>query len=473
MHASLVEMPASGAESPRPVAAERGTSAVEALATSLLVFIAPRWAGRKWVGVSIPKAAAVAILHLLCVPVWASVGAGAVFMWEGSGAPKMDGSLRWMAGVWNSLTLRAAGVVQGEIHDWHTLVLPDKIAAVGGTALCTALALGIGFFVLLPFAARPGANKACVRHVARAALLGTGAIQMWGLAVTGLFVTLYAGNLAQDEFAWLSPVFALVVVLLLWQLTALVRAVRVEYRRAGDFPQPHDPFCDNCGYNLTMAPAEGRCPECGRYVMESLGPDTRPGTPWERRVETGRLRAIARQVRMLIVCPRKLYFQTPTLAGQAAAQRWLIGSLVVIAFEAAWIVPGFYLGTSEREISWRTFWGAAAMGLIWAVMGLMMVGIETAGVAAFSRMRGHPVALATAAKVTAFASPLMVSWVILGGAQLLAAPHFQPLADAHHLTERTRQMLLAGSLGFAHIGGLLWYELTVYRGVRAVQFANK
>jgi hypothetical protein len=32
---------------------------------------------------------------------------------------------------------------------------------------------------------------------------------------------------------------------------------------------------------------------------------------------------------------------------------------------------------------------------------------------------------------------------------------------------------LAGSLAVAHIGGLLWYELTVYRGIRAVQYANR
>jgi hypothetical protein len=33
--------------------------------------------------------------------------------------------------------------------------------------------------------------------------------------------------------------------------------------------------------------------------------------------------------------------------------------------------------------------------------------------------------------------------------------------------------MLAISLAVAHIGGLIWYELVVYRGIRAIQFANK
>ena len=32
---------------------------------------------------------------------------------------------------------------------------------------------------------------------------------------------------------------------------------------------------------------DSRCPECGRPVIESLGPDVRPGTDWQRRRESG------------------------------------------------------------------------------------------------------------------------------------------------------------------------------------------
>jgi len=113
-----------------------------------------------------------------------------------------------------------------------------------------------------------------------------------------------------------------------------------------------------------------------------------------------------------------------------------------------------------------------AVGIVWAMLGLMMVGIETAGIATFSRMKGTPVTLGTAAKVTAYSVPLMLPWVLLGGTQLLvyrwwwAAYHL-------HVTLRTQQIALVGSLAVAHIGGLLWYEFTVYRGIRSVQFANR
>ena len=85
--------------------------------------------------------------------------------------------------------------------------------------------------------------------------------------------------------------------------------------------------------------------------------------------------------------------------------------------------------------------------------------------------------LAAAAKVTCYTSILMVTWVLLGGAQLVAYTYCstQPhdLFQLHHVSYRWTQIILGTSLAIAHVGGLLWYELTVYRGVRAIQYASK
>ena len=82
--------------------------------------------------------------------------------------------------------------------------------------------------------------------------------------------------------------------------------------------------------------------------------------------------------------------------------------------------------------------------------------------------------------MTAYSAILMVPWILLGGAQLVA---YTFVANMHqnpngiqyffHVGNRGEQVILAFSLSLAHIGGLLWYELTVYRGIRAIQYANK
>jgi hypothetical protein len=73
-----------------------------------------------------------------------------------------------------------------------------------------------------------------------------------------------------------------------WWLWGLLRGVGA---RRGRFHVEQPPLCEACGYNLTMTSTEARCPECGDPVINSLGPDARPGPIWERRREVGALKA--------------------------------------------------------------------------------------------------------------------------------------------------------------------------------------
>lgn len=134
---------------------------------------------------------------------------------------------------------------------------------------------------------------------------------------------------------------------------------------------------------------------------------------------------------------------------------------------------GFFLYRGDAPFTLDYVWSGLIVGIIWAILGLMMVGIETAGIAGFSKMKGHPVYLAAAAKVTAYSSPLMLLWILLGAAQLILTVYLFDHNFFRHYSIRIEQVYLAISLSVAHIGGLLWYELTVYRGVRSIQYANK
>ena len=88
----------------------------------------------------------------------------------------------------------------------------------------------------------------------------------------------------------------------LWGLWALVRALGAD---RGVVPMVRAPTCEGCGYRLTGMPMESRCPECGEPVVESLGPDARSGTIWERRAEVGRLQAWRRCFLGTFLRPRR------------------------------------------------------------------------------------------------------------------------------------------------------------------------
>jgi len=450
-------------------------------ASSLLMLFYPWGTGRLWLRASLVRAIGVALMNSALGLLWLFVVVACAERCLEAQSRVQVKSAGGVKITWHQASLQAAATtVKAKVAEqWMTSALTEKVASVMGGPVMWAGLLLLPFFVILPFGVRPGRNSACVRHVARTVLLGTGAVHVWGAAFALVFTWLGAtlprssgGMVAYDEM--ISPVMWIFTGLGFWTLAALVAVVRQEYRRAADLPQAHDPYCDDCGYILIAADAAGRCPECGRLVSDSLGPQARPPTPWEQRPSIFNWPVIRNQIVALVRRPRELFFSMPTLTGQRAAQRWLIGSMVVVALIASLIVPAIrWVITSE--LSGTTLSGALAMGLVWAVMALMMVGIETAGVAMFSRLKGHGVQLAAAAKVTAYSSSLMWPWVVLGGLQLLATVYwfYFNLTMVHKVSLRTEQVLLAGTIAAAHIGGLLHYELTVYRGVRAIQYANR
>ncbi len=453
-------------------------------ASTLFVYIFPRRCGKLWLDASLPRAGIIAALNAIGGLATLFLVLVAERLWNpwGSSSSILPTSIGWhrIRTVSRAIPFQIADF----IHD-----LPLLERAVGTIALLAmvVLALALPFFVLLPFAARPGPARPCVRHVARTVLLATGGLYLWGIALIAIFlrlaVTLRPNNGFDSEWERaITPVLLAGTTLGIWTLASLIAAIRLDYRTPADQPQPHDPWCDDCGYNLIAADPAGRCPECGRLVSDSLGSHTRLPTLWERNPKASNFPVIIQQLNLLVRHPRRLFLSMPTLNGQRAAQRWLLFSMLVIAAAALLIVPTIVV-TGGILWSAEVLSGSLAMAFIWALLATMMVGIETAGVATVSRMRanregpagnGRGVYLAAAAKVTCYSSILMVAWVFLGGTQLIFAVHYffneshMPVLSIH-----TQQILLASSLSIAHIGGLLWYEFTVYRGIRAVQFANK
>ena len=468
---------------PEP-ARRRPLSTLSAFVLALLLPVAPRRIGTLWLRVKPWRAALVGLVNMAALPFW---GLAFLVMWrfwdEGLTSFTSPGARGVMARAWAPLRTDLSLV-----FNRGTYATASAIAIYG---LLTVLAVALVFFVLLPFAARPGSNRACVAHVARAALLATAYVHLWMAALTGTIAVMILRHV-QPGSEWMPPVFAVICGLALLSVWSLIRAIRVDYRAPADLPPEKTPQCDECGYDLHMSDPAGRCPECGRPVAQSLDPVHRQPTAWERDPRVTGLALIRQQTREVIRRPRELFFGMPTMTGQPAAQRWLILWMTVVGGIVFWTVPAMtlllrfgkagrgsplWIRQAPEGIEWSStlvltvLIGGAAMAILWAIFGMMMVGVETAGVVAVAHFRKQSVPLASAAKVTCYAAPLMAMWSILGGLQILGLI-FAYQRGWLYLHPQAEQVVLVVSTSVAHIGGLRWFEWTVYRGLRAIQYAN-
>jgi hypothetical protein len=153
-----------------------------------------------------------------------------------------------------------------------------------------------------------------------------------------------------------------------WWFWGLLRGVGA-IRGSTHVDQP--PLCEACGYNLTGASMEDRCPECGDPVINSLGPDSRPGPMWERRCEVGALKAwwrcsidsvfrsrwFGRQVRVSTTNTSHRSFLLITFAAI-----FLIGAAGIVAVAAAEDLRGNRKIEIEWAISAAPFAGFGTVG---------------------------------------------------------------------------------------------------------------
>ena len=421
---------------PAPARAARPLGLLPGYGLSIGAYLAPRRCGRLWTRVALWQAAAIAVVNvLLLAPALAALARNPTF----------------------------AGIVSFP----HTFL---AVAALGYFAVL--------FFVLLPFVPRPGSNAACLRHMTRSILLSTSLIWPFAGGYWLLHVAQARGALAYtpDRIAAYIGATALLVA---WTTVALLRAVSVDYRAPRDMPTPPEPHCDDCGYDLRASPPNGVCPECGRPVAASLDPAARPGPAWEHDPRYRRVAVIAAQTRDLVLQPQRLFSRMPVLSGHDAVRRWLALNAVLVGCVAVLMLPAMNAVSGALDWAldyraWPVYAGCLAMGVLWAFLGLMMVGVETLGLVVVARLHGHRLPLATASKVTGYASTLLIVWVLVGLVYFVGVTigwdinvlHTGPLA-------RWRDNLFVLSLGAAQILGLLWFELTVYRGLRRVQWANR
>ena len=123
-------------------------------------------------------------------------------------------------------------------------------------------------------------------------------------------------------------VFYICFLLVGWWLWALLRLVASDRPTR---PVEGPPLCDRCGYNLTGTQSDATCPECGMAVIDSLGPDVRPGPVWQRRRYINRVGVYVGSLIEPIIAPDRFGRQLKLLQPGRDHHVFLLANLAVLA----------------------------------------------------------------------------------------------------------------------------------------------
>jgi hypothetical protein len=260
----------------------------------------------------------------------------------------------------------------------------------------------------------------------------------------------------------------------LWFLTALLRAVGVQRPSS---PVLRPPCCDACGYDLTTLPPDSRCPECGEPVAASLGPDARPGTPWQRQTGVATWWTCSR---LAIFRPaqlgRMLQLQTPG----TAHRRFLFIHLPFILLIGASSFPALQLALSWAGLVSHPPWPAILLvGTVFGIcctVAVLIVSLTTASCCSvLYHIRDRRNLLPGAVQVASYLVPLLVLWQAVGavttiGAIVLGnAPTF-----ISKVSSRADPALLAFLLWLVpNLFCLLTYWRRSQTAVAATRYANR
>jgi hypothetical protein len=245
--------------------------------------------------------------------------------------------------------------------------------------------------------------------------------------------------------------------------------------------EPFAPRCDDCGYLLIHLPLEGRCPECGTPIADSLPGGRRQPTGWHRHEH--RARGLPEHLRLqwTVIRDPNFFRRLPVHTGAPAARHFWWTTFLCLTLAPLTVHAGLFAALYES-----IFDAPVHNGLPWpaAVPVLLVLPLAfQAQALLYLCLRGHWRFGLRNYQVPfiagCFAAPLM--WPLLlsfhAAVLVLVEPfhsrlnNMKLLAFAQPIFDGSEIVLLLVILPLLLILGLFWM-VRLHRILRSIRFAN-
>jgi len=231
-------------------------------------------------------------------------------------------------------------------------------------------------------------------------------------------------------------------ILLMWYWVALLRALGASRPIRSTWSE--DPTCQTCAYILTGVGMEGRCPECGQPVRDSLGSGARPGTVWQTRRRDGWFSAALKTFWAATVRAYR-FGRAMRLGGDDPAHRSYLGlCLLPIFLIGAAAIPTYelahYLQTgapvrsmAPDKVSWCGAY--VEVGFLTMLIVLVLILSTASAFGAFYWIWHKRNLLSGTMQAAAYQAGLLVVWIAVVVLSLAAAAgrYLGPNVSAWHL----------------------------------------
>jgi hypothetical protein len=265
-----------------------------------------------------------------------------------------------------------------------------------------------------------------------------------------------------------------------WLLWSLLRSVGIRRNPAA---AERPPTCETCGYNLTGLSMDGRCPECGTAVADSLGDDHRQGSPWDRRRRIGYLSAWWQCLWNPIVDPYRFARQLRACSETTVHRGYLLINVALttaaigLAASAIWAVMTSAYRYDTQRMLWENFCIlVAGAGLIGGLFALAFCLFSAGLIALWYRWLQLRSLLAAAFQCASYLSGYLLLATVLsmatGMAMMVANQQqwFSPISDAYDLPH---ELLTAAVWFVITMLCLLVYIPLLLRATAGTRYANK
>lgn len=355
----------------------------------------------------------------------------------------------------------------------------------------TVIAVAEAAFVLLALALLPwGAASAPVRalwhHALRTIWLHTGhccfgtwlciaflmyckhyAVRHWQIYQDTRPTIASLAHWAAYNYEYLMPL--VIAGCTVWYLWALLRAMTTPL---GEAETPHPPLCEACGYNLSHHEISARCPECGRPVEASLGPDVRSPAGWGRFRKRYRPTTFVQATVDAWFRPRLFFMGLSTTRGLAAAGAFLLRHLLLSALgllggfgAALWVLMPREIDDFFGELGYGVACAGAVVALILGLFASLLAGIAGLVVSKSERRNCTGGCL----RIACFCSGILPVWTTTF---MILVVIIGKLLESMSPIPRWLWVLWPTVTIGVHVGFLVVYTGAVLRRIRYVRYAN-